>query len=100
MSIRAWNDGSSNSTGEAFAAEPTVTAIPVGDPYQGQSMGGNNTISAKPSWTESGSGSHSEASSLVVDESLSDFGNVTDVATALGSEPGGQQARVRTWPPK
>jgi hypothetical protein len=66
----------------------------VPDVYQGQSMAGGNATTSKPDWTESGAGSFSEGTSLVMDTAQHTFGDNTDVDTALGSEAGKDDHRV------
>lgn len=85
MSLKSWDDDS----GADFGA-PTTTDLSasVGDPFKGSSMSGGNATTSKPDFGgQAGQGSFSEGTALVMDTASHDFGDDTDVQTALGDVP-------------
>ena len=92
MACKPWQDNSSNGFGT-----PTVTDLSalVGDPFQGQSMAGGFCVTQKQEGF-AGQGSPSEATQLVVEAGVHDFGDATDVTTALGSDAGAADGNCNT----
>jgi hypothetical protein len=68
------------SSGQSFESKSNgVSELPVGDPFEGQSMAGGNATTSRPPF--GAEGSPSEGTALVMETAIHDFGDATQVHT-------------------